>query len=83
MDSVTFDPFKRSSRDGQGYDGDHIFAFYQRPVNERPLPIICGEERVFVDWLGNERRWPGCRQAGDDREVSERTSGNHLRGPVR
>lgn len=36
----TFDPLKPSRPEGQSYHGDHVYAFYQKPVNARPLPIV-------------------------------------------
>jgi hypothetical protein len=36
----TFDPYSPMKPDGQTYHGDHVYAFYQIPVNARPLPII-------------------------------------------
>jgi pimeloyl-ACP methyl ester carboxylesterase len=36
----TFDPLKPLNPAGQTYHGDHVYAFYQRPVNARRLPIV-------------------------------------------
>lgn len=36
----TFDPYNPMKADGQTYHGDHVYAFYQVPVNARPLPIV-------------------------------------------
>ncbi|KAF1705999.1 alpha/beta hydrolase [Pseudoxanthomonas sacheonensis] len=36
----TFDPYNPIKPDGQTYHGDHVYAFYQVPVNARPLPIV-------------------------------------------
>lgn len=36
----TFDPLAPSRPDGQSYHGDHVYAFYQKPVNARALPIV-------------------------------------------
>jgi len=38
--SGTFDPYHPMKPDGQTYHGDHVYAFYQIPVNTRPLPIV-------------------------------------------
>ena len=38
--SGTFDPYDPTKPDGQTYHGDHVYAFYQIPVNARPLPIV-------------------------------------------
>jgi pimeloyl-ACP methyl ester carboxylesterase len=35
-----FDPYKPLIPDGQTYHGDHVYAFYQVPVDARPLPIL-------------------------------------------
>lgn len=35
-----FDPYNPIKPDGQSYHGDHVYAFYQIPVNARRLPII-------------------------------------------
>lgn len=35
-----FDPRKPMEPAGQTYRGDHAYAFYQRPVHARPLPIV-------------------------------------------
>jgi hypothetical protein len=35
----TFDPRKPLAPTGQTYHGDHVFAFYQIPVNPRKFPI--------------------------------------------
>jgi hypothetical protein len=35
-----FDPLIPAKPDGQSYHGDHVYAFYQVPVNARPLPIV-------------------------------------------
>ncbi|EJN34743.1 hypothetical protein PMI35_00492 [Pseudomonas sp. GM78] len=35
-----FDPYKPLMPDGQTYHGDHVYAFYQVPVDARPLPIL-------------------------------------------
>ncbi|VVN49163.1 alpha/beta hydrolase [Pseudomonas fluorescens] len=35
-----FDPYKPTMPDGQTYHGDHLYAFYQVPVDARPLPIL-------------------------------------------
>jgi hypothetical protein len=36
----TFDPYSPTKPDGQTYHGDHVYAFYQIPVDARPLPIV-------------------------------------------
>lgn len=36
----TFDPRKPLEPAGQSYHGDHVYAFYQTPVNARKLPIV-------------------------------------------
>jgi len=36
----TFDPYNPMNPNGQTYHGDHVYAFYQKPVNARPLPIV-------------------------------------------
>lgn len=36
----TFDPLNPTKPDGQTYHGDHAYAFYQIPVDARPLPIV-------------------------------------------
>lgn len=36
----TFDPYHPTKPDGQTYRGDHVYAFYQIPVNARRLPIV-------------------------------------------
>ncbi|MBW8807238.1 MAG: alpha/beta hydrolase, partial [Lysobacter sp.] len=36
----TFDPYQPTKPDGQTYHGDHVYAFYQVPVNARALPIV-------------------------------------------
>ncbi|NUU38476.1 alpha/beta fold hydrolase [Pseudomonas sp. C2B4] len=36
----TFDPYDPLHPDGQSYHGDHVYAFYQVPVDARPLPIV-------------------------------------------
>lgn len=36
----TFDPYSPMKPDGQTYHGDHVYAFYQIPVDARPLPIV-------------------------------------------
>lgn len=36
----TFDPYKPMMPDGQTYHGDHVYAFYQIPIEARPLPIL-------------------------------------------
>jgi hypothetical protein len=36
----TFDPRKPLESAGQTYHGDHVFAFYQIPVNPRRYPIV-------------------------------------------
>lgn len=36
----TFDPYAPTRPDGQSYHGDHVYAFYQVPVDARPLPVI-------------------------------------------
>ncbi|MBD9513716.1 alpha/beta hydrolase [Pseudomonas sp. PDM22] len=36
----TFDPYHPLQPDGQTYHGDHVYTFYQVPVDTRPLPII-------------------------------------------
>src|SRR5947209_20138706 len=36
----TFDPRKPLEPAGQTYHGDHVFAFYQIPVNPRRYPIV-------------------------------------------
>lgn len=36
----TFNPLTPLVPDGQTYHGDHAYAFYQIPVNPRPLPIV-------------------------------------------
>jgi pimeloyl-ACP methyl ester carboxylesterase len=35
-----YDPLNAASPDGQTLHGDHLYAFYQRPVNARKLPIV-------------------------------------------
>ncbi|CAN7378159.1 alpha/beta hydrolase [Pseudomonas sp. GL-B-26] len=35
-----FDPYTPMKPDGQTYHGDHVYAFYQVPVDARPLPIV-------------------------------------------
>ncbi|MGH8036783.1 MAG: alpha/beta hydrolase [Stenotrophomonas sp.] len=35
-----FDPLIPAKPDGQSYHGDHVYAFYQIPVNARSLPIV-------------------------------------------
>ncbi|WP_095128554.1 alpha/beta fold hydrolase [Pseudomonas sp. Irchel s3h14] len=35
-----FDPYTPMKPDGQTYHGDHVYAFYQIPVDARPLPIV-------------------------------------------
>ncbi|MFJ7793866.1 alpha/beta fold hydrolase [Pseudomonas sp. NPDC096950] len=35
-----FDPYAPMKPDGQTYHGDHVYAFYQVPVEARPLPIV-------------------------------------------
>lgn len=35
-----FDPLRPASPDGQTYHADHVYAFYQVPVNVRPMPIV-------------------------------------------
>lgn len=35
-----FDPYSPLRPDGQRFHGDHVYAFYQIPVNARPLPIV-------------------------------------------
>lgn len=51
-ESGTFDPLKPSNPDGQSYHGDHVYAFNQKPVNARTLPIVMwhGAEPVFKSW---------------------------------
>jgi hypothetical protein len=36
----TFDPLKPLNSAGQTYRGDHLYAFYQVPVNARRLPLV-------------------------------------------
>lgn len=36
----TFDPLKPLQPAGQTFRGDHLYAFYQLPVNPRSLPIV-------------------------------------------
>ncbi len=36
----TFDPLKPLQPAGQTFHGDHLYAFYQVPVNPRSLPIV-------------------------------------------
>jgi hypothetical protein len=36
----TFDPLKLLNPSGQTYHGDHVYAFYQIPVNARRLPLV-------------------------------------------
>ena len=36
----TFDPLKPLQPAGQTFHGDHLYAFYQVPVNARSLPIV-------------------------------------------
>ena len=36
----TFDPLKPQNPAGQTYSGDHLYAFYQVPVNARKYPIV-------------------------------------------
>ena len=35
-----FDPLKPLNPAGQTYHGDHVYAFYQVPVNARTLPVV-------------------------------------------
>ncbi|MGL6245861.1 alpha/beta hydrolase [Pseudomonas sp.] len=35
-----FDPYTPMKPDGQTFHGDHLYAFYQVPVDARPLPIV-------------------------------------------
>ncbi|UQI33970.1 alpha/beta fold hydrolase [Pseudomonas bijieensis] len=35
-----FDPYHPTQADGQTLHGDHLYAFYQVPVDSRPLPIL-------------------------------------------
>jgi len=35
-----FDPYQPTRPNGQSYHGDHVYAFYQVPVDARPLPVI-------------------------------------------
>ncbi|MBX3254878.1 MAG: alpha/beta fold hydrolase [Chitinophagaceae bacterium] len=35
----TFDPIKRTP-EGQTFHGDHVYIFYQKPVNARKLPLV-------------------------------------------
>ncbi|WP_103308521.1 MULTISPECIES: alpha/beta fold hydrolase [unclassified Pseudomonas] len=35
-----FDPYRPAQADGQTLHGDHLYAFYQVPVDSRPLPIL-------------------------------------------
>lgn len=35
-----FDPYNPTKPDGQSYHGDHVYAFYQVPLDARPLPIV-------------------------------------------
>ena len=39
-ESGTFDPLKPSNPDGQSYHGDHVYAFYQKPVDIDTLGLI-------------------------------------------
>ena len=36
----TFKPRQPTSPEGQTYHGDHVYAFYQIPVDARKLPIV-------------------------------------------
>ncbi|NBA98248.1 alpha/beta fold hydrolase [Pseudomonas sp. R5(2019)] len=36
----TFDPYNPTRPDGQSIHGDHLYAFYQVPIDARPLPIL-------------------------------------------
>ncbi|WP_417260449.1 MULTISPECIES: alpha/beta hydrolase [Alphaproteobacteria] len=36
----TFDPRKPFTPEGQTFHGDHLYTFYQIPVDPRPLPIV-------------------------------------------
>ena len=36
----SFDPYDPMQPAGQTYHGDHVYAFYQIPVDARPLPIV-------------------------------------------
>jgi Alpha/beta hydrolase family len=36
----TFDPANPTDPSGQTYRGDHLYAFYQIPVDPKPLPIV-------------------------------------------
>jgi hypothetical protein len=36
----TFDPLQPLNPAGQTYHGDHLYAFYQVPVNARRLPLV-------------------------------------------
>ncbi|MET0290171.1 MAG: alpha/beta fold hydrolase [Pseudoxanthomonas sp.] len=36
----TFDPYTPTSPAGQSFHGDHLYAFYQIPVDARPLPLV-------------------------------------------
>jgi hypothetical protein len=36
----TFDPLKPLTAAGQTYHGDHVYAYYQIPVNARSLPLV-------------------------------------------
>lgn len=36
----TFDPRNPRTPDGQTYHGDHLYTFYQNPVDARDLPIV-------------------------------------------
>ena len=48
----TFDPYNPTKPDGQSYHGDHVYAFYQVPVDARPLPIVMwhGAEQSSRTW---------------------------------
>jgi hypothetical protein len=36
----TFDPYKPLAPEGQTFRGDHVYAFYQIPVNAHKLPLV-------------------------------------------
>jgi pimeloyl-ACP methyl ester carboxylesterase len=36
----TFDPLNPTNQAGQTYHGDHVYAFYQIPVNRRKYPLV-------------------------------------------
>ena len=51
-----FDPYNPIKPDGQTYQGDHVYAFYQIPVNARPLPIVMWHGAGQSSKTGRPRR---------------------------